>query len=264
MAWRHAKHAEIPQQKLGNLPGSIGTMRQTYSEHAAVCIKFYDLVLNRVAIDQFVAEHFDVIPGARFLFVGSMFGIAECLLRRGVRLTVVDYSDAMVAIAQARFPQARVAQADLRCLPFTHAFDAVVAAGRVFAHMISDDDLRSALLSCRAALKPYGKLFVDNYEVEKIERTAYLNGEIHVEDSTANIVRRSSITTLCDSPCVVQWDATYSGFLGNAAFAFRDTMLHRPWSRQEISSLLSQAGFAVLRQGDNFDDTSFFTLARSM
>ena len=42
---------------------------------------------------------------------------------------------------------------------------------------------------------------------------------------------------------------------------FQDEMLHRAFSRSEMKQLLEENGFLVLDQGDNFDETSFYTVA---
>lgn len=38
----------------------------------------------------------------------------------------------------------------------------------------------------------------------------------------------------------------------------------RAWSRQEILQYLEKAGFKLLEQGDNFDETSFYNLAKKI
>lgn len=239
-------------------------MNSTYSKHAAVCAKFYEMAIDRYSVDQFVLERSGVKAGDRALFVGAMLEIADGLLRHGVDVTVVDYSDAMVALGRKRLPGTRVEKADLRSLPYKNEFDVVFVVGRVFTHMISDEDLRSALGSCRAALRVPGKLFFDNYEDGKIESTTYFNGEIRLQDETTQICRRSNTVRLSSSPFVVQWEASYSGVLNNEPFQFCDSMEHRAWSRAEIRSFLDQTGFETLSQGDNFDETSFFTLAKAV
>lgn len=238
-------------------------MNSTYSKHAEVCARFYDLAVDMEAAAAFVWREAGLKAGDRALFVGSMFGIAAGLLQRGARLTVVDYADEMVELGRRRLPHASVEKADLRALPYRNEFDAVVVVGRVFTHMISDRDLRAALASCRYALKDSGTLFLDNYEDTRIEATGYFNGALRLQEGATQISRDSSTTRLSASPLVVQWNASYSGFLDGAPFAFRDSMPHRAWSRSEIRSFLSQAGFEPLAQGDNFDETSFFTLARA-
>ena len=129
--------------------------------------------------------------------------------------------------------------------------------------MISNDDLGRALRSCRSSLSDGGRWFFDNYEDRKIQTTNYFNGEILLEGADCRIRRQSSTTLLSAAPCVVRWDAQYDGILDGRPFRFSDSMEHRAFSRGEIASLLPDYGFDLQSQGDNFDETSFFTLARA-
>lgn len=239
-------------------------MNNTYARHAAICAKFYELAVDRHAVEDFILQRSGVKPGHRALFVGGMFEIASCLFRHGVDLTVVDYSAEMVSVGRKHLPDVKVEVADLRSLPFENEFDFVFVVGRVFTHMISDEDLRLAVRSCHKALRRSGKLFFDNYEDSKIGLTNYFNGELCVRDETAEIRRRSTTTRLSDSPLVVLWEATYTGILDGKPIEFCDAIEHRAWSRGEIQPFLKQAGFELLAQGDNFDETSFFTLAKAL
>lgn len=239
-------------------------MNTTYSRHAAICAKFYELVVDHRAIEGFILERSGVKAGDRVLFVGGMFEIANCFLQHGVDLTVVDYSAEMVSIGRKRFPNTRVEKADLRSLPYKNEFDFVFVVGRVFTHMISDDDLRLALFSCHKALRKSGMLFFDNYEDSKIEVTNYFNGELVLRNETTEIRRRSTTTRLSNSPLVVRWEAVYIGVLDGEAFEFCDAIEHRAWFRGEIQPFLERTGFELISQGDNFDETSFFTLAKAI
>ncbi len=86
---------------------------------------------------------------------------------------------------------------------------------------------------------------------------------IEAGERETSIVRNSSTTRVSESPYVVRWNAEYSGRFEGADFSFSDSMEHRAFSRNEICNLLPNFGFEVLVQDDNFDDTSFFTLARA-
>lgn len=189
--------------------------------------------------------------------------MARGLSVRGLHMTVVDYTDDMVEVGRGKLPGIRVEKADLRSLPYSAEFDSVFLIGRVFTHMTSDDDLAMALTACRRALKKDGRLFFDNYEDSKIQRTDYFNGLVKCSDVETSIERRSTTTKISDTPYVVRWDATYSGRFNGTSFSFSDSIPHRAFSRSEISRILPEFGFALMCQGDNFDDTSFYTLAKA-
>jgi SAM-dependent methyltransferase len=235
----------------------------TYSTHAAICAKFYDLTLSGESVSKFVFEKSESKPGDAGLFVGGMFEVAKGLCNKGVDLTVVDYTDEMVAVGKAKLPGVRVEKADLRHLSYEGQFDIVFVVGRVFTHMISQEDLFRGLSACRRSLRPGGRLFFDNYEDSKIQVTSYFNGTAEAGESDTLILRKSSTTRVSESPYVVRWDAEYSGTFEGEKFSFSDSMDHRAFSRMEVCRLLPDFGFEVLVQGDNFDETSFFTLARA-
>jgi SAM-dependent methyltransferase len=237
-------------------------MSNTYSHYADICTKFYELTTPPEAVAQFVFEKCHAEPGQHALFVGGMFGVAAALVNQGLQLTIVDYTDEMVELGRRRVPSATVLKSDIRELPFKGEFDLVLVVGRVLTHMTTDSDLDRALHSCRGALRGGGTLFADNYEDTKIQKTNYFNGRIEGRDSSSQILRVSTTTQISGQPLVVRWDAEYSGEFDGAPFHFRDSIDHRAFSRQEFADCLRSAGFTAITQGDNFDETSFYSVAK--
>jgi|GEM_PF-6330169 len=94
-----------------------------------------------------------------------------------------------------------------------------------------------------------------------IQTTKYFNGRISVGDASSRIIRDSTTERVRESPYVVKWRADYSGEFKGAPFRFSDSIDHRAFSRYEFSRYLSSTGFTVQGQGDNFDETSFYTVA---
>jgi ubiquinone/menaquinone biosynthesis C-methylase UbiE len=233
----------------------------TYKKYAGICVRFYELTAPQENVGNFIFEKSKCKPGQKVLFVGGMFHLAKALADRGLEVTVVDYTDEMVGMGRAKLVSIPVSKADLRSLPFTSTFDLIFAVGRVFTHMITEADLSQALNSCYRAVKPNGALFFDNYESSKIQRTTYFNGEVACSDGLTNISRRSSTLLLTETPHLVEWSTEYSGVLDGLPFHFRDSMKHRAFSRDEIARKLEDHKFKLVLQGDNFDETSFFTLA---
>lgn len=237
-------------------------MTSTYSTHAAICAKFYELTLDPESVGRFIQSRSRIQTHERVLFVGGMFRLAKFLVDSGYSLTVVDYSDEMVDVGRVMLPKTRVERADLRALPFQNEFDLILVVGRVFTHMLTDQDLLSAFRSCRGALRSGGRLFFDNYEDTKIQQTSYFNGRVNAEEGETKIIRDSTTTLVSRLPFVVRWDAEYFGDFEGRAFGFKDSMEHRAWSRTEIIQFLTKVSLEILEQGDNFDETSFFTLAQ--
>jgi len=238
-------------------------MASAYTKFADICAKFYSLTLNSSQVSQFVFQASKASAGEKTLFVGGMFDVAAGLVKSGLDITVVDYSQEMVAVGRKALPRVPVKQADLAALPFNNEFDLIVVIGRVFTHMISDVQLSSAIAGCSKALRPNGRLLVDNYEDSRIRKTSYFNGRIECDGKNCHIIRESKTTLVSAAPFIVRWDARYSGHYDQRSFEFSDSMEHRAFSRSEFSTCLERGGFQVIEQGDNFDETSFYTLAQA-
>ncbi len=236
-------------------------MTDTYSSFSDICTKFYDLVIDSKEVARFVYEKIQNSKPKTCLFVGGFFLVAKELQNLGLELTVVDYTDEMVKEAHKRLPETKILKADLRKLPFNNQFDAVVVVGRVFTHMLTNEDSSNALQSIYNSLKPDGIVFLDNYEDSKIQVTDYFNGEVIVSNEDVEIIRNSSTELLSQAPMIVNWSAEYHAKIKGQSTTYKDQMPHRAFSRKEIQSLLEEHNFSVISQGDNFDETSFYTVA---
>ena len=81
-------------------------------------------------------------------------------------------------------------------------------------------------------------------------------------EGSTRIIRRSSTVLLSEKPHVVEWKAEYSGELEGQAFHFEDSIPNRAFTRPEVVRHLGNHKYEVVSQGDNFDETSFYTLAK--
>jgi ubiquinone/menaquinone biosynthesis C-methylase UbiE len=239
------------------------SMSPTYGQYSQICAKFYDLVSNAEEIARFVQGKIDLCDHPQGLFVGGFFLVAKQLIELGFDLTVCDYSDEMIAQGRMRLPETKLIKADLKQLPFENQFDSVFVLGRVCTHMLTDDDMKSAMSGLKRALRKNGLLLFDNYEASNIRETNYFNGRITVRDSNCQIVRESLTELVSERPYIVNWQANYSyQSHDNQVSHFHDQILHRAFSRKEIQQFCRDAGLKVIEQGDNFDETSFYTLAK--
>ncbi|MBS3106548.1 methyltransferase domain-containing protein [Candidatus Woesearchaeota archaeon] len=231
-----------------------------YSELASLCANFYDHLIDAKSVADFVEKRISRFHPKELLFIGGFFSVAKELEKRGYSLTVIDYTDEMAAEARKRLPGTRIIKADIRNLPFRNEFDAVLAIGRVFTHMGSDEDAKKALQSMKAALKQGGILLFDNYEDTKIGKTPYFTDVVKVKKGDSEIVRTSSLVTLSKNHYL--WKSDYEFKEGKEKKIFHDEMEHRAFSRNEIRNVLVENGLAFIEDGDNFDETSFYTLAK--
>jgi hypothetical protein len=77
-------------------------MSDTYSTHVTICAKFYELTLDSRAVGEFVFRRTTAVPGESVLFAGGMFDVAATLFTFGLQVTLVDYTDEMVALGKQR------------------------------------------------------------------------------------------------------------------------------------------------------------------
>jgi ubiquinone/menaquinone biosynthesis C-methylase UbiE len=232
-----------------------------YSNLARICAKFYDLIVDSKEVADFVDTKISHFRPEKVLFVGGFFSVAKELIKKGYPLTVTDYTDEMIEEGKKRLPKTKVIKADIRNLPFENEFDAVIVIGRVFTHMYSDDDLKKAFQSIGKSLKTNGILLFDNYENTKITKTNYFNGKLTVKDNSIEIIRDSSTKIISEHPFIVNWKATYTVNEDGNLKRFDDEMEHRAFSRKEIKNILEKNGFKQIENGNNFDNTSFYSLA---
>jgi SAM-dependent methyltransferase len=97
-----------------------------------------------------------VLPGTRLLDAGGGAGLVALLASlRGARVSVLDASAALLAIARDRLPAADVREGDLEALPFPDAsFDAVTAVNSVFYAT----DMEAAVRELGRVVRPGGRV----------------------------------------------------------------------------------------------------------
>lgn len=130
-------------------------LRETYDRIAADWVKDHEADTWWVeAAERFASR---LIPGAKVLDVGCAGGVKSQFFHdRGLDVSGIDVSSKMVALAQARVPDATFLVADLlETLPFHDgSFDAVFAQA-VLLH-IPKLDVPSVIRELKRVLKPGG------------------------------------------------------------------------------------------------------------
>jgi SAM-dependent methyltransferase len=122
-----------------------------------------------------VAACLELPAGARILDLAGGYGrIAIPLAQRGYRVTVQDLSAEFLRIGRERAEAAGVEvewrHGDMRDVPASADFDAVISVFSSFGYFEKDEDNERVLHAAGGALKPGGRLLVDVINRELVAR----------------------------------------------------------------------------------------------
>lgn len=131
-----------------------------YARHAAA----FDAVRQTRFVEQHWIDRFlhDIPPGGSILDLGCGAGlpVARHLIERGYRVTGIDASASLIALAQARFPQHRWQVGDMRTVAFDAGFDGIIAWDSLFH--LGQDDQRAVIARLPGWLEPGGMLMFNS------------------------------------------------------------------------------------------------------
>lgn len=123
---------------------------------------YYDRNRSRALFEEpwLIAVTADLRQGDAVMDLGCGAGapVGVWLVDRGLAVTGVDFSSAMLALFRARLPTACAVEADMRQLALGRTFGAIVAWGSFF-HLTRDEQ-RVALPLIAGHLAPGGRLLV--------------------------------------------------------------------------------------------------------
>ena len=141
-------------------------MNKPVSAHTDVAAAYdriagwFDTTRTRALIERPYLEELvrTLAPGSSVLDLGCGTGepILRFLVERGLAVSGVDASAAMIALARPRFPQARLLVGDMRGLVADERFDAVIAWHSLFH--LPHADQRAMFASFAQLLNPHGIL----------------------------------------------------------------------------------------------------------
>lgn len=130
--------------------------RDIYERHAAD----YDATRSRALFEaRWLARFTAQLPAeGHILDLGCGAGapIAQWFMSEGFAVTGLDFAEAMLDLARARWPQGDWRQGEMRHFDLGRSFDGIVAWNSLFH--LPPDDQRSCLACCAAHLAPGGTL----------------------------------------------------------------------------------------------------------
>jgi SAM-dependent methyltransferase len=139
---------------------------------------FYEPFQSEQANDreaELVWDLLELSPGSEVLDLACGHGrIANRLAQRGARVTGLDATPTFLDLARAdaavRGVEVEYVAGDMRILPWSERFDAVLSWFTSFGYF-DDDDNRVVLEQAYAALKPGGCLLIENNNAAAVMRT---------------------------------------------------------------------------------------------
>ncbi|KTD61984.1 class I SAM-dependent DNA methyltransferase [Legionella spiritensis] len=139
--------------------GKRNSKNEVYQRYDAI-VRWFDEhrsreLFERKYLDQVIAE---IIHGGKILDLGCGMGepIGQYFIQKGFRLTGVDGSGKMIALARQRFPNERFIIEDMRYFVLDERFDAIIA-WHSFFHLPAEDQ-RQMFETFARHLKPGGVL----------------------------------------------------------------------------------------------------------
>jgi SAM-dependent methyltransferase len=188
------------------------------------------------------------------------------LARQGLRVTGLDYSEAMLGVARQRLAQetkalqsrVRLQQADMRNFELGEQFDLIFVALNSFQHLLTQADQLASLQAIRKHLAPAGLFIVDVYNPE--EKESYpADGRLEYNGSFTNPANGGTVQVFlsCTATPTEQlrhYTYFYDETGPDGSLRRTVTQLDLRYSyRFELELLLDKAGFAVTEFYGSYD-----------
>ena len=217
----------------------------------------------------FYTNYFRSFKGKILEIGAGTGGITIPLLKRGLNLTALDISPAMIEILRAKIKKeglsARVIRGDMRKLNLKNKFDAVIITFRPFQHLYSVVDQMSALMSIKKILKKGGILIFDVFNpnwkyISKGNWRWQKSNAITLPNTRRKIkAERRNRYDMAEQMMHEEWRFVYPN--GKTEII---PLKMRFFFRFEIEHLLNLIGFKVKNLYGDFDKSKFKTNSPEM
>jgi len=233
-----------------------------YSDMTRVCHLFYVQYFPHQKIADKLERLLKKRGANTILFIGGLAYVAKKLKQKNYDVTLLEYTPEMLKEAKAILGGSKFVLGDMRDLKVGKKFDAVVAMGRSFTYMASDQEALAALGSFERHLNPGGVVIMDNYETGLMERGAYFNGTIKTGLDGVEVRRISTIKLQRKRPSLYLWDCVYELREQDGIQRFEDKGHGlRSFSKSEIEKLIAKSGLVFVAHHGNFERRSFISVA---
>lgn len=240
-----------------NAKTALTPSRDDYAQIAAYYDWEYQKVTSDIEFYQEMARQVGANPQLLELACGSgrlLLPLAEA----GYRITGLDYSQAMLAVAQQRVGQLKpnvqqrvqLKQGDMRDFDLGRQFDFIFIALNSFQHLLTQADQLACLQAIRRHLAPAGLFIVDIYNPEEKENYP-ADGRLEYNGSFTNPQTNQSVnvflsTTAQPASQIRQYTYFYDELSADNAVHRTITRLDLRYTyRFEMELLLDKAGFSI-------------------
>ena len=234
-----------------------------YSDLAEIYDQLYLNIFNYEQDAEFVDSILKKYHINEFLELGCGSGhLAQLLVKMGYKMTGVDLHEEMLQIARKRLPGVEFIQQDIRKLKFDRKFDAIIAMGRMFTYMTTNDDVEQSLSSIANCLNPGGIFLFDNFSAPHFIRTFQENEElVHKIDLRDRKIKRVSKKTWnLKHGVTMNWLAKYYIEEKGETKEIEDHSVLRAFFPEELEYFLNRAGMKIVELFDH--DFAFTILAQ--
>lgn len=231
-----------------------------YSDLAEIYDKLYLNIFDYEQDAEFVDSILKKYQIKEFLELGCGSGhLAQLLVKMGYKMTGVDLHEEMLQIARKRMPEVEFIQQDIRKLKFDRKYDAIIAMGRMYTYMTTNDDVEQSIGSIANCLNPDGIFLFDNFSAPHFVKNFEENKEMvqEVDLGDRKIKRISMKTWDLKHGVTFNWHAKY--YIGEKGKTkeIDDQSVLRTFFPEELEYFLNRGGFQIV---EFFDHDFAFTI----
>lgn len=165
----------------------------------------------------------------------------------------IDLNKNMVKYARHKYPDLQFQIADMRSLPFSNQFDAIICLCTTFSYNITISDIEAALKSFSKALKKNGILIIETFNpIAFIEKRKFKNTITELGAYKA-MGLRSTVKMKVDERNQLLIENRSIFDLSTDKLIKKDLTKYRMFFPQEMKYLLQQQGFKFLELYGGYD-----------
>jgi len=171
--------------------------------------------------------------------------VTKELVQRGYRVTGVDSSADLIALARQQLPQAEFVVQDVCSLTLPGRFDAALSTFDSLNHILTLEDLAQAFRQIHGALRP-GAIFVFDMNLHEAYTLDLKQWAVDIHDNSVGMVRGQYDPVERRARTELMWFSRSAGDR-NCWQQKHSVVEQRCYAREEILAALAGAGFQAIQ-----------------